>query len=233
MKVLAVVPARSGSKGYPNKNLAEIGNTTLLELAVKVGMDCKIVKDVFISTDSMEYEKKAIAAGAKSLGMRPRKLSTDTAKSVDVIADLLEKIENNYDYIVLLQPTSPIREPQDIENMIKIIQDKNADACVSVTKIEEPHPYKLKKIGIDGYVKSFIKRASSELPRQLLPRVYALNGAIYVAKTKIILKENTFLPKKTIPYFMNSNINIDSDVDHIFLEAMVKKKKVKLWNSDV
>ncbi|MGP2657646.1 acylneuraminate cytidylyltransferase family protein [Malaciobacter sp. WC5094] len=233
MKNLTIVPARCGSKGFPNKNIAKIGDKTLLELAIKVGLDCKVVDDVYVSTDCKEYENIALNTGAKSLGLRPEEFATDIAKSIDVVIDLINRLEDNYDFLVLLQPTSPIREPKDIENMINILKEKNADACVSVTQFEEPHPFKLKSIGSDEYVKSFIDGTTSEVPRQSLPKAYALNGAIYITKIETILNEKTFLPKKTVPYVMDTNINIDSEEDFIFLEAMVQKKKVKVWESDV
>ena len=229
MRILAVVPARCGSKGSPNKNIAKINNKTLLELAVNVGIDCDIINDVYVSTDCNNYEEIAISAGAKSLGLRPENLANDTAKSIDVIIDLLSKLENIYDYLVLLQPTSPIREPRDIINMVKLIEEKDVDASVSVSLFEEPHPYKLKKIGSNNYIESFVKGTTSEVSRQTLPKVYALNGSLYVTKIDTILNQKTFLPEKTIPYIMDSNINIDSEEDYIFLEAMIERKKVKVW----
>jgi CMP-N,N'-diacetyllegionaminic acid synthase len=233
LKILAIVPARCGSKGFPNKNIAKIKNKTLLELAIKVGLDCEIINDVYVSTDCKKYENISIKAGAKSLGLRPKKFATDTSKSIDVVIDLINKLKEKYDYLVLLQPTSPVREPQDIKNMINLLKEKKADACVSVAKLEEPHPFKLKNIDNNGYIKSFIDGTTSEVSRQSLPKVYALNGAIYITKIETLLKEKTFLPKKTVLYIMNTNINIDSDEDFIFLEAMVNKNKVKIWGLNV
>lgn len=233
MKVLAIVPARCGSKGFKNKNIAKIGDKTLLGLAVKVGLDCKAVNDIYVSTDCKEYENIALNTGAKSLGLRPEDFATDSAKSIDVVIDLINRLEEKYDYLVLLQPTSPIREPKDIENMINLLKEKNADACVSLTQFEEPHPFKLKSVDSYGYVKPFIDGTTSEVARQSLPKVYSLNGAIYITKVETILNEKTFLPKKTVPYIMNTNINIDSEEDFIFLEAMIQNKKVKVWGSDV
>jgi len=229
MKVLAVVPARCGSKGFPNKNIASIGGKTLLELAVKVGIDCKIIDDLYISTDCKSYEDIALIAGANSLGLRPEEFATDKAKSIDVIIDLLEKIEEEYEYIVLLQPTSPVREPKDIELMIEKMQNSDADAIVSVVKLEEPHPYKLKAIDEDGNIRPFIDGTTSEVPRQSLPDAYALNGAIYVTRVNTILKEKTFLPHKTLPYVMSTNINIDSEEDFIFMKAMYESNKIKIY----
>ncbi len=228
MKILAVVPARCGSKGFPNKNIAKIEGKTLLELAVNVGLKCNIIDKVYVSTDCTEYENIAIKAGASSLGLRPKEFASDTAKSIDVIVDILNKIEDKYDYLVLLQPTSPIRKPEDIENMIKLVEENSVDAAVSVCEFEEPHPYKLKITDEKGLIKPFIEGTTSEVPRQSLPKVYALNGAIYVCKVDVILEDKTFLPKNTLPYKMTQNINIDSEEDFIFLEAMVKKNKVKI-----
>jgi CMP-N,N'-diacetyllegionaminic acid synthase len=229
MKVLAIIPARCGSKGFPDKNIARLKNKTLLELAVKVGVECKIVNDVYISTDCRKYENIALKAGAKSLGLRSKQLASDTAKSIDLIIDLIGGIKQQYDYVVLIQPTSPVRNPKDIENMIRSINEKEADASVSVSKIEDPHPYKLKNINNKGFVESFINRSTSEVPRQSLPKVYALNGAFYVSKIEIILKERTLLPEKTTPYIMDININIDSEIDFIALESMVMRNKIKVF----
>lgn len=227
MKVLAVVPARCGSKGFPNKNIKEINGKTLLEWAVKVGIECDFVDDVIISTDCSKYEKIAISAGAKSLGLRPENLASDNAKTIDVVIDLLNKLETKYDYVVLLQPTSPIRSSLDIESMLLEMKKNNNSASVSVCKFEEPHPYKLKSIE-KGFIKPFIEGTTSEVPRQSLPSAYALNGAIYITSIKVILEEKTFLPKDTLPYIMDNNINIDSEEDFIFLEAMLDKKKIFL-----
>lgn len=232
MKVLAIVPARCGSKGFPNKNIAKIGDKTLLELAIKVGVDCKLIDDVYVSTDCNNYEKIAIDAGANSIGLRPKELASDTAKSVDVIIDLINKIDKEYDYLVLLQPTSPIRTPNDIESMLNIVKEHDAKASVSVCKIEEPHPYKLKLLDDSGYVKSFIDGTTSEVSRQSLPDIYALNGSIYLTKIDTLLENKTFLPENTMPYIMEHNINIDSEEDFIFLEAMNERKKVTIWGLD-
>jgi len=228
-KILAIIPARCGSKGFPHKNVALLSGQTLLELAIRVGLDCRIVDDVYVSTDCSRYEEIALKTGARSLGLRAEKFSGDKAKSVDVVIDMMYQLNRQYDYVVLLQPTSPIRQPQDIEKMISLLEAHHADACVSVYRVEEPHPYKMKKINSEGYVESFLEGTTSEVPRQSLPEAYALNGAIYIVKTEILLSENTFLPGKTIPYLMDTYINIDTESDFICLEAMYERKKIKIW----
>ena len=98
MKVLGVVPARSGSKGFKDKNIAKVNELTLIEHAVHFGLSCGEIDDVYISTDSNKYLKIALKAGAKSLGLRPFHLALDEAKSVDVVIDLINSLEKKYDY---------------------------------------------------------------------------------------------------------------------------------------
>ncbi len=228
MKVIALIPARCGSKGFLNKNIAKIRDKTLIELAVRVGQDCEIIDDVYISTDSKKYEEIAIGAGAKSLGLRSAQLATDTAKSVDVVIDLLNKLETKYDYVVLLQPTSPMRKPKDITNMLCTLRDSNAEAIVSVEKVNEPHPNKLKKISENGFIKPFLQDTTSEIPRQLLPDVYKLNGAIYISKYDAVISKRKLLTEKTLPYFMPDSINIDSQFDHNIILGLLEIKKIKI-----
>ncbi len=231
MRILAIVPARSGSKGFPNKNIAKIHGVTLLEWAVRVAKDCRAVSDVYVSTDSETYESIALAAGAKSAGLRPAHLASDTAKTVDVVLDLLDRLHDSYDYVVLLQPTSPIRNAHDIEAMIKRIDDAQADAAASVARLEEPHPHKLKTIGDDGFIKPFIEGTSSEVPRQALPPAYLLNGALYVVRTSALQQHKTFLPARTVPYLMDRGINVDTPEDFMLLESMFEKGKLPVNQS--
>ena len=227
MNVIAIVPARCGSKGFKDKNIAKIEGKTLIEWAIEVAKKSKYIDDIYISTDCKKYEDIGVRAGAKSIGLRPSHLASDTAKTSDVVVDLLERLDKKYDYIVLLQPTSPIRKPKDIDFMIENIG--NFDAMVTVSKVNEPHPYKMKVIE-NGVLKPFIKNSSSELPRQVLPEVYKLTGAIYLVRYDSFLKEKTFLPKKTKPYVCdNWNINIDSIDDYLLLKAKLEyyKKSMK------
>lgn len=233
MNVLAVVPARSGSKGFPNKNIASLNNVSLLEMAVLTGSGCKSVTDVYISTDSPEYEKIALGSGARSVGLRPANLASDTAKTSDVVLDMLGKLEKHYDYIVLLQPTSPLRTSDDIDNMLQLTISKNADACVSLNKIEEPHPHKMKSLTESGYVRPFLEGTTSEMPRQSLPPVYALNGAIYVVRTDVFIRQKSFLPENTLPYIMNRSINIDREEDFILLKSLFESGKISLYDCGV
>ena len=226
MKIVALIPARCGSKGFKDKNMAKIKGKTLIELAIRVAKNSDIVDDVYISTDCKNYEDIALKAGAKSFGLRDKKLATDNAKSIDVVIDFLNKFENKPKYLLLLQPTSPFRTSQDIKNAFNILQ--TADSVVSVVEFDEPHPYKLKVIE-NSKLKPFIKNTTSEIPRQQLPKVYALNGAIYFIKIDVLLKEKTFFPENTKPLIMPQPlINIDSEWDYLFLKTLINENKIKL-----
>jgi CMP-N,N'-diacetyllegionaminic acid synthase len=226
MGVIALIPARCGSKGFKDKNIVKIKGKTLIELAVNIAKNSDIIDEVYISTDCKKYEDIALKAGAKSFGLRDKKLATDNAKSIDVVIDFLNKFENKPKYLLLLQPTSPLRTSDDIKKAFDVLQ--TADSVVSVTEFDEPHPYKLKIID-NNKLKPFIKNTTSEIPRQQLPKVYALNGAIYFIKTELLLKEKTFFLENTKPYIMPQPlINIDSEWDYLFLKALVDTNKIKL-----
>ncbi len=228
MKGVALITARSGSKGFKNKNIAKINNKTLIEYAVASVENSVHIDEVFISTDSKQYENIALMAGAKTQGLRPNFLSTDTAKSIDVVRNFLQKFGNEKpDYVVLLQPTSPQRTVEQIDECIGIHLNMN-QSVVSVSKIDEPHPYKMKLINEMGNITPFVGGASSDVPRQMLPPVYSLTGAIYVASTECILNEGSFFSSMTKPYITPNFTNIDSEDDYLYLKYLVDTGKVSL-----
>lgn len=224
--IVAIIPARAGSKGFKNKNIAEIQGKTLIEYAVLSGLKASLISEVFISTDSIEYEAKAIDSGASSLGLRPEILSTDNAKSIDVIIDLLTKPEmRDVTHVVLLQPTSPIRSKQLIDSCIQQCIKGN-ESVVTVSKIEDPHPVKLKKID-NSILRPYLEGGNSEVTRQELPSVYELTGAVYVSSVENILKEKSFFSSNTIPVVCNDFVNIDNERDFNFLKFLVHENLVK------
>lgn len=229
MLTVAIVPARGGSKGFPDKNIAKIRGKTLIELAIEVAVQCPDIDDVYISTDSREYEAIACSAGAQTLGLRPKELSTDTTPTADVVFHMLNRFPKTYDTIVLLQPTSPLRQPKDVSAMLELMKRRNANAVVAVSKIDEPHPFKLKKIDDAGFLAPFIEGGNSEIPRQQLPAAYRLTGAIYIVDTQTFRNHKSFFPEKTLPYLMDKTINIDSREDYEYLKFLVDKKTIRLF----
>jgi CMP-N-acetylneuraminic acid synthetase len=227
-RVLAIIPARGGSTGFKDKNIARIEGRSLIQIAIETAQSSQRIDAVHISTDSQQYQEMALACGAQSAGLRPGHLASDSARTIDVVLDLLDKLDDEYEVIVLLQPTSPLRTGQDIDKAIDLLQEKSADAVVSVVKHDEPHPYKLKKLDSERHILPFIEGSNSEIPRQELPTPYALNGAIYVIRTDTIRKDKTFFPSRTVAYEMDRCVNIDSEEDFEYLQYLVRTKKVEL-----
>ncbi|WP_172974215.1 acylneuraminate cytidylyltransferase family protein [Vibrio sp. THAF190c] len=216
--MIGLVTARGGSKGFPNKNIAQFNGMTLLEHAIDVGLKSDYVDDVYISTDSQQYLDIAMKYGANSYGLRSKRLSSDSALSIDVIKDFIKNISLGDDsIIVLLQPTSPIRTAEMVDSAVKKCQT-TMQSVVTVAKVDEPNPYKLKKIDENGNLKPFIEGASSELPRQQLPSVYQLTGAIYVSTVGNILKNNSLFSEETKTILMDDFSNIDDELDLEFLK---------------
>lgn len=230
--ILAVVPARGGSKGVPYKNLKKIAGSTLVEHAIRVALSCSLIYRTIISTDDYKIAKIGKKAGADIPFMRPRQLAGDKTRTIDVVLHLCKNLKDKPDIILLLQPTAPLRNKKQVSEALNIlINNKKANGVVSVVSLNEPHPLKTKIIK-NNLLKPYLKRSDSQVPRQLLPKIYKLNGAIYAIRMNSLLKEKTFLPKKTIPFIMpeETGINIDSPFDLVVLRSLIKAKVPNIFS---
>lgn len=227
MKAIGIVPARAGSKGVPDKNIQRIGDRSLLELAVKVGMDCSALSAVHVSTDSADYLQHAKAVGAIANGLRPADLASDSARTIDVVLDLIARLDTEPDAIVLLQPTSPVRTPAQIERALALLDD--ADAVVSVCRLDEPHPAKLKRIDADGLLHPFLDGSNSETPRQELPPAYRLTGAIYAIRVQAMRAAHSFFPPRVRPLKTDCGINVDTLDDLLMLRTLWDLGRIQLY----
>ncbi len=226
LKVLGVIPARKGSKGVPNKNFIKVyKNKRLIDYTLIAAKKSKRISKIAITTDDTRIIKHSKKYKLDYVIKRQKKYSTDYIKSIDVVFDVLKKIKNfKPDLIILLQPTSPLRKSQHIDESIELLirKYKKYNSLVSVSILEEPHPFKVKKI-TNNYLVPFIKNKSSEIPRQKLTKVYKLNGSIYLIKKKVLNNKKTFF-NKTMPYIMDEkfSLNIDTLND---LKDLKKMKK--------
>ncbi|MHB1275783.1 MAG: acylneuraminate cytidylyltransferase family protein [Candidatus Humimicrobiaceae bacterium] len=224
-KVYAIIPVRGGSKGIPKKNLYKIGGLTLLERTIILSKKCSYIDRVLVSTDDQEMYDISKKYEVNTPKLRPPYLATDTAKTVDVVINLMDELSIEDSYIVLLQVTSPLRKSDDFENLFKVFE-KNKDNCnaiVSLTEFDDPHPDKIQKIE-NGFVKSYLG-VESMVPRQELPKVYRLNGAFYMTSTELLRKYRTFVPEKTVPFIMpeERSLNLDNKYDLYLLEALLQR----------
>jgi CMP-N,N'-diacetyllegionaminic acid synthase len=230
-RTLAVIPARGGSKGVPNKNIKLLAGKPLIAYSIEQALKAKGLNDVVVSTDSEEIAKIARDLGALVPFIRPAELSTDMATSLPVIKHAVEFMEkqNNwtYDAIIMLQPTCPLRMATDIEFAIQKLFSTNADSVISVVDVEGHHPFRMKRIVGEDRLINFIDQGFEDMrPRQVLPPVYIRSGSIYLAKRKVIMEENTFVGADCRAIIMapEKSVNIDNIRDFIIAEQYILEK---------
>jgi CMP-N,N'-diacetyllegionaminic acid synthase len=218
MSILAVIPARGGSKGIPSKNIANLNGQPLIHYTIREALMIEGFQRVFISTDSPEIAEVCSSLGLEIPFLRPKSLGGDHIRTIDVVLDLLDRLEKDhnesFDQVCLLQPTSPLRLAQDILACVDIMEAENPDSVVSLTQIDEPHPGKMKKV-VNGIIQPFMDGANSSIPRQELPEVFELNGAIYITKTQVLRDQHSFFGEMSIPYLMpmERSVNINHPLD--------------------
>lgn len=224
----AIIPVRGGSKGIPGKNLYRLGRDTLLERTIKLAKACSYIDRVLVSTDHPEMHAIAKSHGAATPTLRPAHLASDTAKTVDVVLDVMQSAAVDSGYIVLLQVTSPLRTLTDLNSFCEQFDaaDPSAQAIVSLVAHDSPHPDKIQKIE-NGRVASYLGKESM-VARQLLPKVYQLNGAFYLTHRDVLLHQKTFMPADTLPFIMPTerSLNLDQAQDIFLLEALLEKGRI-------
>lgn len=221
----AIIPARSGSKGIPGKNLYEIDGENLVERTIRLAKNNSNVDNIIVTTDDPEIYKIAQNNDAAPPNLRPKHLSTDTALTIDAVKHVLKDSNIQAGYVLLLQVTTPLRTDDDLHNLLKKFEDHpEADAIVSVVNHNSPHPEKLLRQSGDFIIPYLGKNPG--VPRQTLQSLYALNGAFYLTSFQIIHDESTLLPEKTIPFVMpqERSVNLDEPIDIIVLEAILEKR---------
>ena len=232
--VLAVVPARSGSKGLPGKNTKNLCGKPLIAWTIEKALKSSYIDKVVVSTDSQEIADIAVRFGADVPFLRPKEFATDEATSFSVIKHCLGffEIKNHlkFDYTLLLEPTSPLREDSDIDRAINVLdsQSDDFDAVVSLGMIGV-HPWLAKKL-MSGTVTPYINETHGATRRQDMDAAFFPYGVVYVSKTKSILESRSFYPIKcgAIVIEPYQCIEIDSEIDFVCVEAIMRK----FWNCE-
>ena len=223
-KFLAIIPARGGSKRLPRKNILELCGKPLIAWSIEAGQKSKYIDKVVVSSDDSEILDIAKKFEADVL-RRPNNLATDTSTTFDVIKHILDNIEG-FDYIVLLQPTSPLRDENHIDMAIKLLQDKNADAVISVSETDH-NPLWSNTLDDSLSMKNLLKDEVLNKRSQDLAKYYRLNGSIYICETKKLLSEKSlFLKENIYAYKMNrqSSIDVDEEIDLKIAETFMMTK---------
>lgn len=222
---LGIIPARGGSKGLPHKNIRKLGGKPLIAWTIEQALRSKYIDRVIVSTDNPAIAKISKKYGADVPFMRPAELATDKAKSIDAVFHALFSLSEKYDYVVLLQPTSPLRIADDIDACIKLCTGRRINSCVSVTESEK-NPYWMYSLNKNGRMRRLIQTEKIIDRRQDLPKVYLSNGAIYVAQVDWLLNNKTFVTDETYAYIMPSerSVDIDNDMDFKFTEFLLLRQ---------
>jgi len=224
---LAIIPARGGSERLPNKNKLNLCGKPLISWTIEAAKRSKYINKIAVTSDDSEILKIAEKSSVEII-VRPDELASNTATSVDVIKHSLENLDT-YEYVVLLQPTSPLRNYRHIDESIKFLKQKNADAIISVCKTDH-NPLWSNKLDNNLSMSNFIENEQLNKRSQDLKKFFRLNGAIYICKTKNFLKENTFFLKNNIFAFImdkKSSIDIDDEFDFEIATAYMSKRVSK------
>jgi CMP-N,N'-diacetyllegionaminic acid synthase len=221
-EILALVPARGGSKGVPRKNVRDLAGRPLLQWSVDAARASKQVGRIVVSTDDPAIADVARSGGAEVPFLRPAELARDETPGADPVIHAIEWLAKNESYrpdlVLLLQPTSPLRTTADIDGAIHLALDSGSDPVVSVT-VPAQHPYWMKRVDEAGHLHDLITQATPTARRQDLPECYAVNGAIYLIAPDLLIERRTWFTGRTRGYVMPPERSIDIDTEWDFRMA--------------
>lgn len=228
MKVLAIIPARGGSKGVPGKNIYPILGKPLIAYTLEAAIGSKLLNKIIVSSDDLKVKQIAGLYPEVLFHKRPSEIAGDTSPISDTIKDVLRIFDlfNEYDAVMLLQPTSPIRNSNQIDEAIKLFEShKQANSLISVCAMDDVHPARM-------YWKNIVnlKPVLAEFEqtrRQDIPKAYYRNGSIYITRITALCKDNTVMIKPSIAYEMPTSqlLNIDEPRDILIAEVLIKAWK--------
>ena len=229
-KVLAVIPARGGSKRLPGKNIRPLCGKPLIAWTIEQAKSCPCIDEVVVSTDSREIAAVSAEYGLPVPFMRPAELATDTATSVDVLfhaLDYFATFDLTFNYIAMLEPTSPLRRENDLEDAITAcIAAPDSDGIISLGKVHMEHPWIVKTLTSNGKIVPFIADGSTVTSRQQCSPAYFPYGVIYMVKTAVLHREKTFYTHNIIPHFLErwQNYEIDDLCDFYCIESIMQAR---------
>lgn len=234
-KIIAVITARGGSKGVPRKNIKNLNGKPVLWYSLSSCLKSKLITHVVVTSDDKEILDIAKSIGGDEIVLkRPKKFAQDNSPSIDAIKhavnDREKKYNTTYDYVILIQPTTPFILPEDIDECIKIAIKEKADTVVSVYEVNDSHPVKMKKIGKDGKLVPYVESLKETVfRRQDLPSVYKRNGGIYVNTREMTMDKNSYHGTIGVsyPYIMPSlrSVDINNMIDLYLCEVIADELK--------
>lgn len=228
MKNIAIIPARSGSKGLKDKNIRELNGKPLLAYSIEAAKQSGKFDVIHVSTDSPRYADIARRYGADIPFLRSAATATDTASTWDAVRFVLAEYEirkEHFDTVTVLQPTSPLRTAEDILGAFTFFEEKQANMISTVCKMEHS-PLWSNTLPDDLSMENFEDEKIALLPRQSLPTYYRENGAIYILKTKHLLTEENVYKNKCFAYIMENehSIDIDGELDFLIAQTIMNNR---------
>ena len=226
-KILALIPARGGSKGIKGKNIIDLAGKPLISYSIIAAKRSKYIDSVVVSTDNEDIARTALEYGASVPFMRPSELASDTSKTIDSVIHAINELEKQghvYDTLVLLQATQPLRDEIDIDSAIEEFFDRGEESLVSVSPVDD-NPILIRTVNKDGSLCNLLN-VSSTCRRQDMPAYYKVNGCIYINRISEINEASSFNDNK-IPYIMpaEKSVDIDELKDLVVAEYYLKKKE--------
>lgn len=224
MTLLAVIPARGGSKGIPRKNIKPLMGKPLISWSIDAAKKSKCIDKVIVSTDDDELASVARKLGADVPFIRPPELAADDTPGIAPVLHAISQLPQ-YEWILLLQPTSPLRSNEDIDAIWQLCQNRNAPSAVSVCETKK-HPYWMYQFDAAKRIEPLIRGRPDVARRQDLPPAYELNGALYLARVDWLLKQQDFIGPETLGYIMppERSVDLDTPQDWKFIEFLIEQE---------
>ena len=212
MSVLAIIPARGDSKGIPRKNIKPLKGKPLIGWTIDAAKQASCIDRIIVTTEDEQIASVARELGVDTPFKRPIELAKDDTPGIAPVLHSISELPD-YEWILLLQPTSPLRSAEDIDGIWQFCQERGAPSAVSVCKVSK-HPYWMYKCDAAHHLEPFIKIRPNVTRRQDLPPTYSLNGALYLARTEWLLERQDLIGPETLGYIMPPERSVDLDTPH-------------------
>lgn len=237
MRNIAIIPARSGSKGLKDKNIKLLNGKPLIAYTIEAAKQSNLFDEIFVSTDSQEYATIARKFGANVPFLRGKELASDTSSSWDVVKNALldyKNIGKEFDTVALLQPTSPLRKFEDIIVGYDNMKAEDVNAVVGVCAVDHS-PLWCNTLPEDKSLKDFLKVELIKMPRQSLPTYYRINGALYIVKTEYLMATESIYEEKCYAVVMQkeNSIDIDDAMDFKIAEMLILNEEEHMKESKI
>ena len=219
MRVLGLVPARGGSKGIPRKNIKLLAGKPLLQYTAEAALAASRLSRVVLSTEDREIAELGARCGLDVPFLRPAELASDETPTLPVVQHALlwlEAFGDRYDAVCLLQPTSPLRLPEDIDGCVELLETKDADAVITILKVPaEYNPHWVYFRGDGGLLRLSTGEADPIPRRQELPSAFHREGSVYVTRRKVVMEQSSLFGARTAGYLVaaDRSVNIDDSKD--------------------